>query len=111
MLRIYEVSLALVGELMPVVRQIRQRNAKLADQLERALVSVPLNLAEGSGCGGGNRRLRYETALGSARETRACLQVAQMAGYVRDSQIPSAMTAKLDQVTGTLVNVVRAIQR
>ncbi len=97
MLRIYEVSLLLVAELMPVVRRIGQRNAKLADQLERAVVSVPLNIAEASGCRGGNRRLRYETALGSARETRACLQVAQMAGYVGDAQIPSGTNAKLDQ--------------
>src|ERR1035438_1275996 len=44
--------------------------------------SVPLNIAEASGSAGGTRNVRYRTALGSARETGACLDVAMALGYV-----------------------------
>jgi len=42
-------------------------------------VSVALNLEEGSGSCGGTRNARYRTALGSARETGACIDVAMVA--------------------------------
>ena len=43
---------------------------------------MALNLSEGSGSRGGTRRERYQNALGSARETGACLDVAVALGYV-----------------------------
>jgi len=64
---------------------------------------VGLNLAEGAGSRAGHRRLRYETALGSARETMACLDVAEaLLGVRRDE----AARAELDRVIGTLVRLV-----
>jgi four helix bundle protein len=41
------------------------------------MTSIPLNVAEGSYSQGRNRRARYYTALGSARETLACFEVAE----------------------------------
>ena len=41
-LKIYPVILELVGRLAPVVRVMRSRSSALADQMERALISVPL---------------------------------------------------------------------
>jgi hypothetical protein len=49
------------------------------------------------------RTARYRTALGSARETRACLQVAEAFGYV--GPMPDALGQKLDRIIGTLVRV------
>ena len=46
MLRIYSVVLELVRELAPVIRVVRARSAALGDQMERALISIPLNVAE-----------------------------------------------------------------
>lgn len=46
------------------------------------MASVALNPGEGSGSRGGNRNLRYRSALGSAREATACLDVALALGYV-----------------------------
>jgi len=45
-LKIYPVILDLVRRLAPVVRVLRSRSSALADQMERALISVPLNVAE-----------------------------------------------------------------
>ena len=75
----------------------------LARQLRRAASSVVLNIAEGSGSSGGNRTARYRTALGSARETLACLRVAEACGYV--DSVPGAVLDSMNRVVGTLVRV------
>jgi len=50
---------------------IRRRSPNLADQLERAVDSIGINISEGYGRLHGRERARfYEFALGSAREAR-----------------------------------------
>ena len=75
MLKIYLVVLEIIGELRPVLAQIERRDSDLCRQLRRAASSVALNWAEGMYSLGKNRTVRYHTALGSMRETRACLEV------------------------------------
>ena len=105
MLRIYEVMLDVLREMRPWMEQIGRHDRSLEDQLRRAGASVALNVAEGSGARGKNRGLRYSTALGSARETRACLQVAGALGYV--TSVEPSVLDKLDHVIATLVKVIR----
>jgi hypothetical protein len=52
---------------------------------------------------GGNRNARYHSALGSARETLACLEVAAAFGYVANDE---QLLSKLNRVVGTLVRLV-----
>ena len=80
MLRIYTTVIEVIGMLRPVIAQIESHDRDLARQLRRAAASVALNVSEGSGCSGGTRRERYRNALGSARETGACLDVAIACG-------------------------------
>jgi len=68
--------------LRPVIEAIGRRDSDLARQLRRCSASVALNIAEGSGARGGNRRALYAVAFGSLKETRACLEVADALGYV-----------------------------
>jgi four helix bundle protein len=103
MLRIHDVMLEAIGNMRGVVREIEGRDRELGCQLRRAACSVVLNLAEGCGSFGGTRRLRYRTALGSARETWACLRVAEAAGYI--GALPAGLAAQMNQVIGTLVRV------
>ena len=105
MLRIYEVALDVARDAAAAARVIGLQDADLARQLRRAAASVPLNLAEGAGVGGGHRRQRYMTALGSAREVLACLETGHMMGY--SEVVESDTKARLDQVIGTLVRIVR----
>ena len=103
MLRIYPVMLEVLKLLQPLLRQIERRDRDLARQLRRCSASVALNLAEGMFSRGQNRGLRYHSALGSARETLACLEVALACGYVPEEGLPQA---QLLRIVGTLVKLV-----
>jgi four helix bundle protein len=101
MLRIYSVILEVLRGLRPVVAAIEVCDRDLARQLRRASTSVALNTSEASGSHGGTRRERYRTALGSARETGACLDAAVALGYVES--IDEELLDQLDHVRAVLV--------
>ena len=103
MLNIYSDMLEAVRLMRGVVAAIEKRDGDLARQLKRAGSSVVLNLAEGSGSTGGVRMARYRTALGSARETLACLETATAWGYVR--ALPDGLMGHMNRVVGTLVRI------
>jgi four helix bundle protein len=103
MLSIYDDMLDVVRALRAQLEAIDKRDADLARQLRRAASSVVLNVAEGSGSFGRMRTARYRTALGSARETLACLRVAEAFGYV--DAMAETVTRRMNRVVGTLVRV------
>jgi four helix bundle protein len=105
MLRIYTTIIDVLRGLTPVVTQIEIHDRDLARQLRRAASSIALNVSEGSGSHGGTRRERYRNALGSARETGACLDVALAFGYVEE--VNADLLDALDHVRATLVKNVR----
>jgi four helix bundle protein len=104
MLRIYGVVLEVLEKLQPALKRIEQRDRDLARQLRRCSSSVALNLAEGMYSRGQNRNARYHTALGSARETLSCLEVAAVCRYVAKDAV---LHDQLDRVVGTLVKLTR----
>ncbi len=105
MLKVYSVMLQVLGRLRAVLTLIERHDKDLGNQLRRAASSVALNIAEGSGSHGGTRLARYRTALGSARETSACLDVAVALGHVEG--VDRALRASLNEVQAMLVALVR----
>jgi four helix bundle protein len=105
MLRIYTTITEVLRGLRPVVAAIEAHDRDLARQLRRAASSVALNVSEGSGPATGTRRERYRNALGSARETGACIDVALAFGYVES--VDTRLLDALDHVRATLVKNVR----
>jgi len=102
MLRIYGVCLELVPVVVGLAREIGTHDRDQARQLRRSWMSVPLNVAEGSGGDGGTRRQRYKDALGSCRETIANLECAAAAGYV---EMEALDRDKLERVKATLIRI------
>ena len=100
MLRIHEVAIELVGEVMPLMREIERVDPDLARQGRRAVTSVPLNIAEGSDQCGKRRMLHYRVALGGGPGDMGGSSGAHAARYLA---APSAeLTNKVNQVIGTL---------
>ena len=104
-LRIYSVAIDMLRELRPLMERIRSRDSNLADQLSRAATSIPLNLHEGAYSQGRNTRARFHTALGSAAEVRACLDVAEALGYL--DGVDPGLRDTLDRVVATLYRLAR----
>ena len=69
----------------------------LCDQMIRAATSVPLNLAEGNGRRGKDRRYHFSVAYGSALEASSALELLASAGTVSVDQA-EVMLALLDRV-------------
>ena len=105
MLAIYSKALAVLRWLRALIAAIEMHDKDLARQLRRASSSILLNISEGSGSRGGTRRERYCNALGSARETSACLDAALALGYV--DSLDAELLDALDHVKAVLVKNVR----
>jgi four helix bundle protein len=82
MLRVQIIVLDMLKRLRPVLAVLVRKDRSLEDQLRRAAASVALNLAEGVGSYAGNKKARYQTALGSLNEVDMALQAAIALGYV-----------------------------
>jgi four helix bundle protein len=91
MLRIYGVMLETARQLRPTLIRIESKDRDLGRQMRRAIASTVLNLGEGMGSNGGTRRERYRSALGSARETQAGLDVAVALGYIEPVETDLAL--------------------
>ena len=63
----------------------REENYRLCDQLARAVVSIPLNIAEGNGRNSQSDFARFlSIARGSLYETMTQLEIAKRQGYIND---------------------------
>ena len=80
---VYRKSLELVRLISKVVLPVlRRRDPQLADQLHRAVRSVPLNIAEGKPQRGKRKGNHFSIALGSNREVDACLDLTVALGFM-----------------------------
>ncbi|MEM7604984.1 MAG: four helix bundle protein, partial [Myxococcota bacterium] len=79
-----DAAYSLISILVPVVAAVGKHDRSLKSQLQRAASSIPLNLNEGWGLQGGNKRARYLSALGSAREVASIVEVARRWRYISD---------------------------
>jgi four helix bundle protein len=104
-LKIYPVVLELVRGMRPYLQTVRGRSAARGDRLERALISIPLNVAEGAYSRGRNRQARFQSAAASAREALACWETAEAMGWV--APLEPELAAMFQRVIGTLVRLVR----
>jgi four helix bundle protein len=70
-----------------LVEMIREHDPDLARQLKDSSRSTKDNIAEGCGVMGGNRRVHYLRARGSALEARGQIETAVDLGYIEPDPI------------------------
>lgn len=105
-LRVYCLSRQLVRAVHALLPRIAARSRDLADQVDRSSRSVAANIAEGEHRHDGHGRQRFQTAYGSARETRAHLEMAVDIGLLEDSEARTAVDLA-DHVAAGLYKLLR----
>ena len=82
--------LDLIRTLRPLVERMRVTQPDLAKQLVRAANGVGLNLAEGFGRYGADKRRVYRLASAEAKEVKAALEIAAAWGALDDAELVAA---------------------
>src|SRR3990170_7617091 len=86
-LDVYQVAIALVVLIDEIVEHLPRGRAYLADQLQRAGTSVPLNIAEGSGEYSSSEKVRfYRMAKRSATECAGILDVCRQIRLIEETR-------------------------
>ena len=82
----------------------------LTSQLRRAAVSIPLNIAEGSGSSSSPDFARFlDISLKSTYETMTALELAERLGYCRHDQIAPLLN-EADEIAAMLVGLSKKIR-
>ena len=103
-LDVYHRSIDFLTVALHLVARLPRAERELRDQLKRASMSVPLNIAEGSGKPAPADRARfYAIARGSAMECGALLDVCRVADFVT--------VAEAEEVKALLIRIVVMLSR
>src|SRR4051812_1443208 len=105
-LDVYRASTQFLGLTSTLVARIPRGHRDLIDQLRRAALSVPLNIAEGSGKFNRDARRFYTVARGSALECAAILDALASLGLLDDDHLAQGR-AFLERVVATLTGLIR----
>jgi len=108
----YQKAILFAGKTIRLTREASlQDHGWICDQIRRAALSVPSNLAEGYERRGGKDTSRfYRIALGSCAEARAQLKVAIVAGLVKPSEVEFAID-DATEVIRLISGILRARER
>lgn len=87
-LRVYKEAKLLVRDVYSLMDKFpKYETYALSDQLRRAVISVPSNIAEGSGRISTKEKIHFlEIAYGSLTETLCQLDIARDLGYISDEE-------------------------
>ena len=102
-LEAYKESKKLVKQVYALLKKFpKEETYALCDQLRRAVISVPSNIAEGSGRTSAKDQAHFlEMAFGSIMEVDCQMDIAQDLGYVSLDE-HEAITIRISQVAALL---------
>ena len=106
-LHAYQCALQFATIGFEIVEGLPRGHAQLGDQLKRAAISIPLNIAEGAGKATERDRRRYfSIARGSAMECAAVIDILRIQGCVDDATSARAKRL-LERVVAMLSKMAR----
>jgi len=90
-LDVYQCALRFAALSFQILHGVPRGHAELADQLRRATLSIPLNIAEGAGKPTDKDRARFHAiARGSAMECGAILDLLRLQALTEDETVAQA---------------------
>ena len=106
-LKVYVQAKELVKQVYELLKKFpREEQYALCDQLRRAVISIPSNIAEGSGRNSQKDQAHfYSIAYGSLMETFSQLDVAFDLGYIRQeefNQLESLINEEAKMLSGLI---------
>ena len=109
-LEVYQVALDFFDLADQVVEQLPRGRGHLADQLTRASLSIVNNIAEGAGkFSKGDKRRYYLSAMGSATESAAMLDVCLRRNLVVEKTHRQGKQL-LDRIVAMLTKLAKVLQ-
>ena len=109
-LNVYIKSKELVKQIYELLKQFpREEQYALCDQLRRAAISIPSNIAEGSGRTSAKDQAHFfEMAFGSLMEIECQLDIACDLGYISNEELES-LNAQIARVAAMLSGMRRKL--
>lgn len=111
----YNKALDFVTHIYALIRKFpKEEQYALCDQLRRAVVSIPSNIAEGMGRVSTKERVHFiEIAYGSLMEVECQLEVAKRLGYVSEEEwnAESGMSEELERLLSGLRSSISKVER
>jgi four helix bundle protein len=105
-LDVYRCAVLFLGHATKLAQRVPRGYSSLADQLRRAAMSVPLNIAEGSGKSERDAMRYYGIARGSALECAAILDAFAALEFVPSDEMVTE-TELLERVVAMLTRMAR----
>ena len=102
---VWQKAMALVDWVYGMMRLFpKDERFRLCDQLARAVVSIPSNIAEGCGRGSCHDYAHFLTiARGSLFETMTQLEIARRQGYLDDLSDAEALSSEIRRMLNSLI--------
>ena len=108
---VWQKSMMLTEEIYRIVKFLpKEEMYALSDQMRRAVVSIPSNIAEGRGRDSKNEFYRFlAIAQGSRAELETQLEICKRLNYVSESEIEHAMLlcVEVDKMVHALMQKLR----
>ena len=107
---VWQKSMQLVKEVYTLVKTLpKEEQFALSDQMRRAVVSIPSNIAEGYGRNSTNDYIRFlNIARGSKYELDTQIQICVMLNYISKEKAATALA--LSEEIGRMINaLVKAV--
>ena len=105
-LTVWQKSMDFVESVYILVKLLpKDETYALSDQLRRAVVSIPSNIAEGSGRNSTKEYIQFlYIALGSASEVETQIMITQRIGYIREVEEHLENINEIKKMINGLIN-------
>jgi four helix bundle protein len=111
-LSVYNKALDVVKEVYDVSKKFpKEEIFGLTNQIRRAVTSIVLNIAEGSGCESSKEFSKFlNYALRSKHEVIACLDISEKLEYTNNND-SYELKRKLEEISSMIVGLSRSLKR